>query len=108
MHYFSPERRRINDLPCFTWGQPIPEPGLRPLEAGGYEISLMLGIGVSHWHWCSVASDEALCAWLQAWLADPEEVVRSTWPEFTAAPRARAQAPRHQSGKPLLSLDDIS
>ena len=106
MHYFDTARRRVNDLPCFAWGQPICEPSLRPLEAGGYEISLMFGTGVAYWHSCKVASDEELLQWLSAWKHSPEGVIQQFWPEFNPAPEPRAQ-PSRNSGKHTLSLDDI-
>lgn len=107
MQYFDEARPRLsNGLPLHPWGQAIPEPNLNPLEAGGYEISLMLGSGTAHWHSYIVRDDDALLDWLRQWREDPEALILSCWPDFD--PRPRRKAPKAvPGGKPTLSLDDI-
>lgn len=107
MHYFDEARPRLsNGLPLHPWGQAIPEPNLRPLAEGGYEISLMLGSPVSYWHSTIVHTDQELLDWLHNWRADPEATIRLCWPDFD--PRPRKAAPKAApGGKPTLSLEDI-
>lgn len=109
MHYFDEARPRLsNGLPLHPWGQAIPEPNLRPLAEGGWEISLMLGSPVAYWHSTIVQDDGDLTYWLNQWRADPEKFIQRCWPDFDPRPRKRVEKPRAaSSGKPTLSLDDI-
>lgn len=106
MKFHDPNRPCLgNGHPTFLWGQGMQEPSLRSCEGGGWEISLMLGSGGSHWHWYTVANDEALLDWLRLWREDPEGLIHRCWPDF--APQRLRAAPSTPAAKKTFSLEDI-
>ena len=110
MNLFDPARPQINGQPAYLSNgravAPIPYIAVKPLAEGRVLLSVWLLTAPNNagYHWATVSRGH-LCAILEDWTLDPEQVMETMfkWPGYAhpqPAPRARPTAGR-------LSLADL-